>query len=276
MDMIATGFVLAEAPTWCGDGTLLVANTLGGGVRRLGLDGEDLGSLAEGRKGIGGIALDEGGAPIVSGREVVRLRGDAEPETLLAREEPVTGFNDLSATPEGGLLAGALHFPPFGGGDPVPGTLRHRSPDGDVRVWHTGVLWPNGIGFSPDGGTVYVCDYAAGLVLRGAWDPQGVGALEPFWRSPSGHCDGLAVGADGSVLVALAGGGGLAWLAPDGNVREIIDVPATFVSSLCFAGDALDRLVVTTLDNTVRPDEGGAVFLAQAPVSGAPVPRYRG
>lgn len=276
MEMIATGFGLAEAPTWCEDGSLLVSDVLGGGVRRLRLDGEQA-EVPEGRRrGIGGIALDERGGVIVSGRDVVRLRADGEAELLLAREEPVTGFNDIAATPEGGLLAGALHFAPFGGGEPVPGTLRHRAPDGTTRVWSTGVLWPNGIGFSPDGATVYVCDYAAGVVLRGAWDPDAEGVLEPFWSSPSGHCDGLAVAADGSVMVALAAGGGVAWIDQNGIVRQRIDVPATFVASVCFAGVDLSELIVTTLDNTVRPDEGGAVFRWPAPVPGAPVPRYRG
>lgn len=274
--MIATGFGLAEGPTLLADDSLLVSDVLGGGVRRLAPDGTEIERLIGTRRGIGGIALDEQGGVIVSGREVVRLAADGQPEVLLAREEPVTGFNDIAATPDGGLLAGALHFAPFGGGEPVPGTLRYRSPSGDVRVWHEGVLWPNGIGFSPDGARVYVCDYAAGTLLSGAWDPASPGELTPLCASPSGHFDGVAVAGDGSLLVALASGGGIGWFTPDGTLREVLDVPAMFVASVCFAGQGLSELIVTTLDNTVRPDEGGAVFRAAAPVPGAPVPRYRG
>ncbi|HWH33249.1 MAG TPA: SMP-30/gluconolactonase/LRE family protein [Egibacteraceae bacterium] len=275
MRLLATGFALAEAPTLTDDGTLLVSSALGGGLRRLSRDGDTLELLVPERKGIGGAALDMAGRPIVSGRDVVRL-GDGEPAVLLPRGEPVTGFNDIAATPEGGLLAGALHFSPLGGGAPVPGTLRYRAPDGAVSVWHQGIAWPNGIGFSPDGATVYVVDYPGGIVLAGPWDPRRPGALTPLCTSPSGQFDGLAVAADGSLLVALAGGGGVGWFSPDGALREVLDVPANFVSSVCFAGDGLTDLIVTTLDNTVRPEEGGAVFLAPAPVPGAPVPRYRG
>ena len=280
MRMIAGGFGLAEGPTLLDDGSLLVSDVLGGGIRLLLPDGTEGEPLGHGRRGIGGLALDERGGVIASGRDVVRLGGaaqiqPAQPEVLLAREEPVTGYNDMAATPEGGLLAGALHFSPFGGGLPVPGTLRYRSPAGEVSVWHEGVVWPNGIGFSPDGATVYVCDYADGNLLAGAWDPSRPGELEHLCSSPSGQVDGLAVAADGSLLVALGGGGGVGWFSPDGVLRDVLDVPATFVASVCFAGEGLSELVVTTLDNTVDPEAGGAVFRGAAPTPGLAVPRFR-
>ena len=278
MHMIASGFGLAEGPTLRDDGSLLVSDVLGGGVRVLLPGGGEGEPLAAGRKGVGGVALDAAGRAILSGRDVVRLALDApgELEVLLGRVEGVTGYNDIAATPEGGLLAGALHFSPFGGEPPAPGSLRYRSPDGAVSVWHQGIVWPNGIGFSPDGATVYVCDYADGTLLAGPWDPSRPGELEHLCSSPSGQFDGLAVAADGSLLVSLAGGGGLGWFSPDGALREILDVPASFVASVCFAGDALDELIVTTLDNTVDPALGGAVFRGPAPTPGAPVPRFLG
>ena len=273
--MIASGFGLAEGPTLLDDGSVLVSDVMGGGVRRLLPGGGEGEPLAAGRKGIGGLALDARGGVIASGRDVVRL-GAGEPEVLLARDGDVTGFNDLAATPEGGLLAGALHFSPFSGGEPVPGTLRYRSPDGAVSVWHHGIVWPNGIGFSPDGRTVYACDYASGELLAGRWDPSAPGELAHLCSAPSGQFDGLAVAADGSLLVALGGGGGVGWFSADGTLREVIDVPAAFVASVCFAGEGLGELIVTTLDNTVEPEAGGAVFRGAAPAPGLAVPRFAG
>jgi sugar lactone lactonase YvrE len=51
-----------------------------------------------------------------------------------------------------------------------------------------------------------------------------------------------------------------------------VDVPARFVSSLCFAGPDLATLVVTTADNLVTPETGGSVLRAAAPVAGSEVP----
>ena len=95
------------------------------------------------------------------------------------------------------------------------------------------MLWPNGIGLSPDGATIYVSDFAESVVL--AYDRDG-GGRRVFARSPRGSCDGLAVDSEGGVWTALGPGAGIARFAPDGALAEIVELPDEFVSSVAFAG----------------------------------------
>src|SRR5882757_4530079 len=100
---------------------------------------------------------------------------------------------------------------------------------------------------------MYAADYDTGTVLRGRWtgpDPDAPPRLEPWWSSPSGQADGLAVDEAGGVLVALGTGAGVARIRPDGALDHVLPVPAAFVSSVCFAGEQLRDLIITTADST--------------------------
>jgi gluconolactonase len=182
-----------------------------------------------------------------------------------------TGFNDIGSDANGRLYAGVLRFHPFKGEDPVPGGIWVLGGDlPEPREVTREIDWANGIGFSPDGRTMYVSDYAHSHVL--AWNVAGDGSLSDrrvFATSPEGSCDGLAVDQEGGVLVAL-GEGGIARFLPDGSLDRVIEVPADFVTSLAFGGDDLRDLFVTAVAG------GGAVLLrGRADIPGLPVTRAR-
>jgi sugar lactone lactonase YvrE len=84
---------------------------------------------------------------------------------------------------------------------------------------------------------------------------------EVFARSPAA-ADGLALDGEGGLWLG-AGQGGLARFAPDGSLDRTVDVPADFVSSLCFGGDDMRDVYVTTM---------GALLHGRADVPGLPVP----
>jgi sugar lactone lactonase YvrE len=137
----------------------------------------------------------------------------------------------------------------------VPGELIRVAPGGDrIHVPLPDVTWPNGIAAAPDGETFYVADFDSGVIWRNG--------TQRWAASPSGDADGLAVDAAGAVLVATGSGAGVARFTPDGALDRIIDVKATFVSSLCFGGDDLQDLYITT---------GDAVLRTRADVPGLPV-----
>jgi sugar lactone lactonase YvrE len=104
---------------------------------------------------------------------------------------------------------------------------------GDVRVLSERVVWPNGIGTAPDGGTVYVSDYARQIMLA---VPADGGEARAFCRVPSGSPDGLALDAEGGVWVALGDAGAIARFHENGELDRLMPMPAGFVSSLCFGG----------------------------------------
>ena len=255
---------LLEGPTWTGEGVAFSDVMLGG----VWLIEEDLAvrQLLERRRGIGGIAALESGALAVSGRDI-SLLADGELTTLY--EDPSSrGFNDITADHDGNLLAGVLRYEPLKGEHPVPGDLIRISPDGSAEVLTEDILWPNGIVSRP-GGSVLISDYARGhvkLVRPG-------GHTEVFAELPEGSPDGLALDADGGLWVAGGPAGNITRFEADGTVDRVIDVPARFVSSLCFSGPWLEEIHITTADNLVEPELGGTVMVTRTGTPGAAVPR---
>jgi sugar lactone lactonase YvrE len=249
---LASGYSLLEAPVWDGSGGVYFSDVLQGGVRRWSPDGVD--DVLPKRRGIGGMCMHADGGLVVSGRDVIHVSGDDQ-RVLLGEMEGVTGFNDLAADREGRVYVGALRFNPFAGEKPKPGQVWRVDRDGPATPVLEGIDWPNGIGFSPDGSTMYACDYAHGTVLRGD------GSV--FARSSSGSADGLAVDENGGVWVAMGEGGAIARFEPDGSLDRTFDVPVGFVSSLCFGGDDMRDVYVTTV---------GALLHGRSVVPGLPVP----
>jgi sugar lactone lactonase YvrE len=245
------GYGLLEAPCWDHIGGVYFSDVLQGGVRRWSAAGVE--DVLPKRRGIGGMCLHADGGLVMSGRDVLHVRG-GERRVLLGEVEGVRGFNDLAVGPDGGVYVGALRFMPFAGEAPKPGQVWRIHIDGASPVLE-GIDWPNGIGFSPDGQTMYACDYAHGTVVSGDGDV--------FAQSPSGSADGLAVDEKGGVWMAMGEAGAIARFEPDGSLDRTVDVPADFVSSLCFGGDDLRDVYVTTM---------GGLLHGRSDVPGLPVP----
>jgi sugar lactone lactonase YvrE len=70
-----------------------------------------------------------------------------------------------------------------------------------------------------------------------------------FRRSPRGSVDGLAIDAEGGLCVAIGEGGAIARFLPDGQLHELIALPARFVSNLCFGGPLVRDVLITTADS---------------------------
>ena len=95
-------------------------------------------------------------------------------------------------------------------------------------------------------------------------------------RVPQGSADGLALDCEGGMWVALGEGGGVARFQPDGSLDEVVSLPASFVSSICFGGDDMREVLITTADNEVSPELGGTLLRARSEVAGMPgLPRAR-
>ena len=245
MEELASGYSLLEGPTIDGEGGVCFSDVIAGGVYRWSPAGVE--QVVPKRRGVGGIVLHEDGGVIVTGRDVLHVR-DGESRVLLSLDG-VTGFNDLATAPDGSVYVGALRFHPFAGESPVPGEIWRIPPDGEAAPAAGGVLWANGIGFSLDGATAYGSDYARSCVL--AWDVEDDGSLtspRTFAEMPAGSADGLAVDAEGGVWVAPGAAGNFVRFDSSGKLDRTLDVPATFVSSLCFGGEDMRDVFVTTGD----------------------------
>ena len=284
MEIVASGFGLLEGPVWDPARGLLVADADKGGVHLIGRDGR-VSMVVEHRRGIGGMARHADGGLVVSGRNIA-YKGPAQAATLvLLGNDPangIVGFNDLTTDAAGRIYAGALGFLPTEtelsgiGVEPTPAPLFLIDVDGSARRVHSSIKITNGLGFSPDGKRLYHADSGDRTVyvyeVRDGGDLVGRTA---FASMSNGLPDGLAVAADGSVWVAIAHGGEVVVVEPDGAVRRRHRFPQPMITSLCFGGEDLrDVYVVSGSEGSSRND-AGTVFRLRSDVPGLAMPAAR-
>ena len=62
--------------------------------------------------------------------------------------------------------------------------------------------------------------------------------------------------------------GAVARFDRDGGLDEVVELPAGFVSSICFGGADMCDVLITTADNRVQPELGGTLLRARSAVAG--------
>jgi gluconolactonase len=245
VEVLASGYQLAEAPRVAADGSIFHTDVLGGGVYRWSGGAVDV--VVPKRRAVGGLALHADGGVVVSGRDLTHVAPDGTNRLVFALPDGVTGFNDCCALPTGAVLVGALRWLPFAGGEPerVPGEFWHVGAHDEPCIDVPDITWPNGCGVDVERRRTYANDYAHGRV----W-VRDVDGLRVFAELPGGEADGLAVDDEGGVWVATARGNSLVRLAPDdGSVVDELrfDEPVT---SVAFDGGA--AMIVTTFSSLLR------------------------
>lgn len=277
---LARGYGLIEGPLWLPDHGLLFSDVHHGGVFRLDADGR-VETVVEHRRGIGGLAWHVAGGLVVSGRNVAfKPLGAGATLPLLEREAApgAVGFNDLTTDAAGRIYVGSLGASPFDtDAAPRMGDLFCIDVDGSHRVVGRDISLTNGLGFAPDGRTLYHSDSRVHTVWQYAVAPDGnLGEKRVFATTTRGLPDGLAVAVDGSVWVALADGGhGVVVFEPDGREREFIGIPEPMCTSLCFGGADMRDLYIVSGSDGAGHDDAGAVHHLRVGVAGVPVPPAR-
>lgn len=209
---------------------------------------------------------------------------EPHPEPLLALGRPGDGLrcNDGKPDPEGRLWLGRLAMDLA----PGAGTLLRIDPGLDVTTRMTGLTIPNGLGWSPDGRTMYYVDSAWGEVRAYPCDPEtglmGDGRRLARLAGDGIVPDGLTVDAEGHLWVALWGGGRVVRVAPDGAIVDRVDLPITRVTSCAFGGDDLGDLYITTARegasdaDLAREPLAGGLFRWRPGVRGLPSTPFAG
>jgi gluconolactonase len=272
IETLACGYGLIEGPRVDGDGNLYFSDVTNGGVFRRRPDGS-IDTVVPKRRGVGGIALHADGGLVISGRTICHVR-DGATRVVFARDD-VPGFNDLFTDAGGRVYTGSMRSSPFTEQGPrTPGECYRIEAEGRATELYGNVSLTNGIGFSPDGGTIYHSDTAPGVIHVHRLDAAGRATPAPPIRV-EGRPDGLAVDAEGGIWVALYGGSAVQRYLPSGAADARIAVPARAVTSLCFGGADLRDLYVVTADNTDDPARAGTIFRTRSDVAGLPAPFAR-
>ena len=277
MELLVGGYGLVEGPVWSDQRGLIYSDVLFGGVYALSEQGV-VSTVFEHRRGIGGIVQHVAGGLVVSGRDV-SFKSFAGGPTVQVRDRDAengnVGYNDITADARGRIYAGFLGNSPVfeDGRAPADGGLLMIDVDGTSMQVGAGIGLTNGLGFSPDGRTLYHSDSRVKTVWQ--YNVHADGTLTPkavFARTEEGVPDGLAVAQDGSVWVALAAGGhGVAVFEPTGVRRDFIRIPVPMCTSLCFGGKDLQDLYIVSGAEGTGKEKGGGVYRTRANVAGLPV-----
>ncbi len=241
-----------------------------------------------------GYAFHEGGGFVVVNSEGIWMwDGKTAPVNIATQVDGnLCRMNDCATDPSGRLLAGSYYFEGVTPGFRL-GHLMLVDLDGSVRIVDEGIQLANGIGFSPDGRTLYFTDSLARIIYAYDYDVNSgsVRNRRPFVKVPltEGLPDGLTVDADGFVWSAQWFGGCVVRYDPGGAVERKVALPARQITSLAFAGLSLTDIFVTSaalpdcLDfappgyDASKGTNGGALFLGNEGITGRlePICRVR-
>jgi sugar lactone lactonase YvrE len=208
--------------------------------------------------------------------------------TVRELAQPEAGHNDVrmndgACDPQGRFWAGTMAHDE----SPGAGVLYRLELDGSCTTVLAGLTISNGIGWSPDGTTMYLSDSGTGCI--DAFDFDGasgdIGGRRTIVRitEPGVAPDGLTVDELGDIWVALWGGGALRRYSPEGSQLRSVPVPVDRPTSCAFGGPDRATLFITTarhgLDEAAlaqQPDAGRVFRVDGLGVGGPPCAPYRG
>ena len=285
-----TAGLLSEGPRWHADaGELLWVDILGSTVHRARptSDGTlDPVSTVTVDRHVGAVApASSGGYVLAAGTGFLHVDSAGAIRELAQPEAGRTTvrMNDGACDAQGRFWAGTMAYDEA----PGAGALYRLEVDGSCTTVLTDLTISNGIGWSPDGATMYLADSGTGRV--DAFDFEATSG-DITWRrtvvlidEPGVVPDGLTVDEDGGIWVALWGGGAVRRYGPDGELLTVVPLPVDRPTSCAFGGRDRSTLFVTTarhgLDEAAlsRQPQAGHVFRVDGlGVTGAPCAAYRG
>ena len=224
---------------------------------------------------------DDQGWLLATDRWFTYLSPDGEVRPLVEVAPEGTRMNDAACDPQGRFWGGTLAHDQHPGG----GALYRLDRNGHTELILDDLTISNGLGWSPDGATMYLADSGPGVIHAFKFDP-GPGTVSDqrvLVNVPSevGSPDGLTVDASGDLWVAIYGGGRVQRYAPDGELRQELLVPAEQTTCCAFGGPGLNLLYVTTATENWTDEQrlaepaAGLVYRFNTEATGRPAAPFR-
>lgn len=279
IEQIASGFSWTEGPVWVKKGGFLLfsnlsptANTIYRWSRKDGVSAYIAPAGYEGspprtirEPGSNGLAIDHSGKLIVcdsGARSVDRYDLTTKRRTTLVdryQGKRLNSPNDLAIARQG-----AIYFtdPPYGleGLEkspikelPFSGVFR-LSPAGELALLDQEFLYPNGIAFSPDQKTLFVCNTDQKLAIIRAYELGADGMpvshstffdFRPYFVPGAvGVPDGTKIDEKGNVFAA--GPGGHFVISPQGKLLGVIEITGRYATNSAFGEDGYTLFIAAT------------------------------
>ena len=281
--VVDAGAELGEGPSWhAGENRLLWVDILGSRVHRYDpASGED-DVIPTGRHvgavvpttvpGTYAVALRDGLGLVESSTGAVVLRTDVHGDDEGIR------FNDGKCDPDGRFVAGTMRYDVAAGA----GALYRFDADGSAHRLLSDVTISNGLAWSADGTTLWFIDTGHDRVDRFRYDGElHDREVAVDLSGEAGSPDGMTIDEEGLLWVARWDGGQVVRCTADGRVVGRIPLPCDRVTSVCFGGDDLADLYITTarygLDEAAlaKQPQAGGLFVCRPGVRGTPTVPYR-
>lgn len=258
--VVASGLRFPEGPAFDRAGNLYVVEIQGGQVSRI-RPGGGVEVFAKCGGGPNGSQLAADGELVVANNggfgpggagRIERVDRAGRVRSWIAEADgvPLAKPNDLAFDAQGNLYFTNPRWPERGesAAQAAPGDVCFATPDAAARRIHTGLRFPNGIGVSPDGRTLVVCETGTGKLhgfpilapgLLG--EPRVVADL-----GANGQPDGFAFDAEGWIL-CCGWETGRIWAFAPGSAEcvETIAFEDDGVTNVCFGGSEGRTLFVT-------------------------------
>lgn len=193
-------------------------------------------------------------------------------------------FNDGRCDRQGRFWAGTMQMD-MAAGAVVGAMYRYQAGQQDLEPQLQDFIVPNGLGFSPDGKTMYLSDSHPSVQKIWAFDydtdtgtPRNRRLFVDMNDHP-GRPDGGAVDADGCYWICGNDAGLIHRFTPEGKLDRSLVVPVKKPAMCAFGGPNLDTLFVTSIrpggDISDQPLAGG-VFALRPGVQGLEEPAFKG
>lgn len=250
---LAGGLDHPEGVAWDPLAARVYAGGEAGQVYEIGLDGS-MRQCATTGGFLLGLAVDGSGRVYgcdVGRAEVVRVdprTGSVETYAKGAPERPMAAPNWLAFD-----AAGNLYVTDSGDWAAADGFIWRIEPGGRSRMWtDESRLLPNGCCLDLDGSSLFVVETNLPGIVRIPIRPDGsAGRRAVFVEMPGTTPDGVAMAADGTLLVACYRPDGIYAVSAGGSIELLVHDPHGQTlgapANVAFAGERLDRIVTSNL-----------------------------
>lgn len=265
---VADGLHFPEGPAWDGKGNLYVSSCYGGYITKISSDGSVRfidSTSSPNIKQTNGLTVYKDGSIFACDYglgAILRINPEGVSEIFISEFDGkrFNRPNDLAFDDRGNLY---FTDPKSYGKYMFDGRLFNVNIiSKEVTLLAEDLAFPNGIAFSADCKSLFVCESALNRILTFKVNDDGsLTDKKVFFELPGGDPDGIAFDTEGNLYAAHFGGAAIYVFSPAGNLIEKIISPGKKPSNLEFGGEDMKTLFITE-------DETNSVYSIQVDIPG--------
>lgn len=221
---------------------------------------------------LGGFALDGKGRALVALRNGMQWldlnSGQLSMITPPPFDNKVIRFNECICDSTGRFWVGGMNDPPPGVESDEKAMLYSFTKEEGLRPHLDFTHLSNGMAFSPDETELYIAHSGERKIYKFAYDKSNgtISSRRDFVAlgDTPGLPDGGALDEEMHYWCAIYGAGRLHRYDPEGRLTDVVALPISQPTMVCFAGDDMDELYVSSARAKLSPEA-----LAREPLAGA-------